>query len=379
MDFFRSKNPDTEKSDNLRRALHECERGRDVLLNAAKALILVTKELSVEAEDLDTAVVRDKLDDLAQKLHAGKDFQAVESSFQKDGKELLSYAKCQRRYLKDRETELTDIIETLTAAIASINRENQAFTDNIYAQSTRIEKLTRINDLKELKNELSREVEEAQRTLFEKQFIDERRMEQLSRRVHGLSAELKHVKMGVFRDGLTGAYNLKALERMMEEAVTRSAVTGDPFSFLVLDIDHYPAIVETSGQKMADRVILAIARSCRSFTTGNEFLARCREGIFSIIIPAQPLKYAGKRAKRLCKGIASERYTVEDSQPGCILSFTVSIGLSCHARGDNSRDVAERALKALYAAKRAGGNRVLTEKALSLRFRQGSDIIEPLY
>ncbi len=379
MEFFRKKDPRAAKWDDLQKQLRDCEQKKLLLFDFAGSLIILVKELSVEAEDLDTPSIKERLDGLSEKLRLDSDVRSLETGLERDREELFLFAGRQQEYLKDREAELAEIIETLTGAIASIGRENRVFTERIQAQSDRIEKLTRLNDLKQLKDGLSMEVEQVRRTVFEKQFADEQRIERLSRRVHGLDTELKHMKMTAFRDGLTGTYNLQALERRMEEAVTKSSVTGVPLSFLVLDIDHYPEIIKTSGQNLADRVILAIAQNCQSFISTEEFLARCREGIFSIVIPGQQVKYAAKRARRLCRAIASARYMLEESQPRDIISFTVSIGLSGYGRGDDSRSIVERGLRALYAAKRAGGNRVVTEKSLFLRFKQGGENIDPLY
>jgi diguanylate cyclase (GGDEF)-like protein len=72
-----------------------------------------------------------------------------------------------------------------------------------------------------------------------------------------------------------------------------------------------------------------------------------------------------KKARGICKAIATARYALDVSHPKTRLSFTISIGVSTSRAGDTIATVIERADAALYEAKRLGKNRAVREKRLS--------------
>jgi diguanylate cyclase len=71
-----------------------------------------------------------------------------------------------------------------------------------------------------------------------------------------------------------------------------------------------------------------------------------------------------KKAKRICTSIADSRYALDDIKDGHILSITVSIGISVYQEGDTTQSVIDRADQALYLAKGAGKNCVVSENEL---------------
>jgi len=74
------------------------------------------------------------------------------------------------------------------------------------------------------------------------------------------------------------------------------------------------------------------------------------------------LRNAVKKGKLICKEISKARYALEESNENTIISITLSIGASVYKKGDTVETTIARADKALYAAKQAGKNRVVSEK-----------------
>jgi diguanylate cyclase len=75
-------------------------------------------------------------------------------------------------------------------------------------------------------------------------------------------------------------------------------------------------------------------------------------------------KNATKKAKQLCRSIATARYADDDSLNADVVSVTVSIGVSTYRNGDTVKRLVDRADQCLYKAKAAGKNSVVAENML---------------
>ncbi|CAB1073996.1 hypothetical protein D1AOALGA4SA_2006 [Olavius algarvensis Delta 1 endosymbiont] len=108
---------------------------------------------------------------------------------------------------------------------------------------------------------------------------------------------------------------------------------------------------------------MAVINKCRQSIRGGDFLARYGGEEFALIMPGASLKNAVKKANAVCKSIAATRYCLDDIPGSPTLSVTISIGVSYLEKTDTASSITQRADKALYAAKAAGKNCVISENA----------------
>ncbi len=160
-------------------------------------------------------------------------------------------------------------------------------------------------------------------------------------------------------------HDCKAFDRHLSELVEANTVGKSPFSMLMLDIDNFKRINDSYGHPVGDRIIMAIAAKCRLNIRGRDFFARYGGEEFVILLPGASLRNAVKKAKFICKSVASVWYQLDDTGAGRPLKVTVSIGVGCHRKGDTAASIIQRADAALYAAKHAGRNCVCSEKGLT--------------
>ncbi len=156
-------------------------------------------------------------------------------------------------------------------------------------------------------------------------------------------------------DPLTGILNRRHFLSASTAELSRVKRYGFPLTLLMIDIDNFKAVNDTYGHSVGDIVIRTIATTCRTALRLPDILARYGGEEFVVTMPQTAEPEAKRVAERLRESLSAAEIDTKDGK----LSVTVSIGLAQWITSDNSiEDTIERADQALYAAKRAGKNRV---------------------
>lgn len=157
-------------------------------------------------------------------------------------------------------------------------------------------------------------------------------------------------------DPLTGLSNRRALEDSLGTLFAMLSRYGNPFSLMILDIDHFKRVNDDQGHLYGDQVLQQTARLLDDCARDTDIVVRYGGEEFVILMPETSLDGAAAFAERL-------RLEIEQDLP-----ITVSCG-AAFAREDDSADALFlRADQALYAAKNAGRNRA---------FRHNGTDVEP--
>lgn len=360
--FIRNRSTTEVPVAELEQQLASSRDQNDFFLITIRALLYFIKEFSLDLTEIGSENFKKRIDELLSHFLANSSERKMRHTFEESKELILSYIDREKNYLNDREKEFTNIIGLLTTGINTLNDENQAFNARLYQRSTKLEEITYLNDIRKIKEELKHEVEQIQYAVREKHHQDAKKLESLSREVESLKVDFQKAQHASMTDGLTGVYNRLAFDTQMTALLDRQAVTGLVFSLLLIDIDDFKRINDTYGHQVGDRVILAVAQQCKTAVRRDDMVARYGGEEFAVLLPGASLRHALKKARALCKAIASARYTLDAEKPHTTLSFTISIGVSACQADDTVTSVIERADKALYEAKRSGKNRAVSEK-----------------
>jgi two-component system cell cycle response regulator len=154
-------------------------------------------------------------------------------------------------------------------------------------------------------------------------------------------------------DPLTGMYNQRYLMRhlrgLLEGANRELAV-------LMVDVDHFKAVNDDYGHAAGDKALRAIADALRANTRAFDSLARYGGEEFVVVMPGTSIDDAAQAAERLRAAVAATPFAYE---AGRSVRLTVSIGAAASPLHATTPEALLRAADvALYAAKRAGRNRV---------------------
>jgi diguanylate cyclase (GGDEF)-like protein len=159
-------------------------------------------------------------------------------------------------------------------------------------------------------------------------------------------------------DSVTGVFNRRYLQIRLDEELQRSRRHDIPIAFLLLDIDDFKALNDSYGHPVGDIVLRDIAEILRRSVRVFDVCARYGGEEFVIIMPGSAGAGAARIAERIRERI--EAYRPADRRLSD-LRVTASIGLTMSSAETTATQLLESADRALYAAKRAGKNRVKAE------------------
>jgi diguanylate cyclase (GGDEF)-like protein len=156
------------------------------------------------------------------------------------------------------------------------------------------------------------------------------------------------------RDELTGcATRTYGLERLHVE-LRRSCRTGRPVSILLFDIDGFKAVNDTAGHLTGDLVLESVGAAIRQLVRTSDVCCRIGGDEFLVVLPDTPVQGAQVVAEKLREKVSSLRLDYAGPAP-----ITISVGYVSADHGEtDGLALVHRADKALYAAKRAGRNRI---------------------
>jgi diguanylate cyclase (GGDEF)-like protein len=158
-------------------------------------------------------------------------------------------------------------------------------------------------------------------------------------------------------DALTGLSNRRAFIDWATHEVARCARYGDHFCVTLLDVDHFKQVNDRYGHAAGDAVLAAVSRLMRKLVRSCDVIARWGGEEFVVAFPSTSLEDAALVAERI--RAALEGHQIADPG-GQILTVTASFGVAELEAGETLDQVVDRADRAMYAAKSAGRNRVLS-------------------
>ena len=157
-------------------------------------------------------------------------------------------------------------------------------------------------------------------------------------------------------DFLTGLDNRRQfIVRIVEELARLQRLGKLHAAVLMLDLDHFKRINDSSGHAAGDAMLKHFAALMRDELRKIDTVARVGGEEFAIILPGADAEEAKIFAERLRQKVAASPLVLNEQR----LAITVSIGIAVMKAGDADVDaVLVRADEALYRAKRNGRNRV---------------------
>ncbi|MFZ4607297.1 MAG: PleD family two-component system response regulator [Caulobacter sp.] len=163
-------------------------------------------------------------------------------------------------------------------------------------------------------------------------------------------------------DQLTGLHNRRYMEGQLGALVKWATHGGDPVSALMIDIDHFKKINDAFGHDIGDEVLREFAVRLASNVRAIDLPCRYGGEEFTVIMPGAQLADAQRVAERIRLHVAGSPFRVAGGRE--LLTVTISVGVATTLGESDTPDaLLKRADEAVYEAKAAGRNRVISRAA----------------
>ncbi|MBC7959679.1 MAG: diguanylate cyclase [Vallitaleaceae bacterium] len=189
-----------------------------------------------------------------------------------------------------------------------------------------------------------------------KRKLDEQQIQLL---VHQLEQERNVAQFNSITDDLTGIYNRRYFDEALKTEFLRLKRSRAVLSLIMLDVDHFKKYNDCNGHLAGDECLRRISAQLKAIVMRiPDIVARYGGEEFVVILPETEMEGATAMAQRIRKAV--EALQVPHTSDEWIGNITVSLGVvtAYPSAMESPEQIIALADEALYAAKRAGRNRV---------------------
>jgi diguanylate cyclase (GGDEF)-like protein len=241
--------------------------------------------------------------------------------------------------------EAEDMVRKLDEVAGGVKRLAEAYGRGYREQS----RLVRISD------RMQQELQDANRNLTEQA----RELRALNTTLEAEIQERERLANELEKlatiDELTGLFGRRHFLSLANREFARQRRVETPVSVMMLDLDHFKRVNDTHGHAVGDSVLRTLADVLRAGLREMDVAGRLGGEEFSVLLTGAESTVAIEVAHRLRIAMAEQVVT---TQSGDRVSCTISIGVAERDGDEALDDILNRADAALYAAKRAGRDRV---------------------
>jgi len=158
-----------------------------------------------------------------------------------------------------------------------------------------------------------------------------------------------------FLDALTGVKNRAAFDSNFKREIELSRRKHTDLSLILFDIDHFKRVNDRYGHTVGDLALKNVAQTVEATIRSSDALYRVGGEEFAVVLNGTDKSGAGLLAERIRQNIETLVFT----QPKG-LHVTLSLGIATLIPDEQPFGLFERADGALYQAKKAGRNQVVT-------------------
>jgi len=247
-------------------------------------------------------------------------------------------------------------IEQVMAMIDAAAGSATTYTESLAGMS---EKLSQSKDREGLRAIVETLVHTAKEMEVSNQKLEER-LNASKQEINELQVNLETVRTESLTDPLTQLANRKFFDDSLAAAIEEARAKNESLSLMMTDIDHFKNFNDNYGHLTGDQVLRLVAKTLTDCVKGRDTTARYGGEEFAIILPNTVLRSAIVVADHIRRAVMTKEL-MKRSTGEHLGRITVSIGVATLKKSDTAQTFIERTDTCLYAAKRHGRNRVMSE------------------
>jgi diguanylate cyclase len=174
--------------------------------------------------------------------------------------------------------------------------------------------------------------------------------------VHELQTRLVQMSEQVYEDQLTASLNRRGLDDVLERAFSRAERRNLPLCVSLLDIDDFKRLNDTHGHSAGDGALVHLVQVVKDTLRAMDVIGRFGGEEFLIVLPDTELEDAAQVVTRLQRELTKRIFMHNHER----ILITFSAGVALRAPNEDQATLIKRADEALYKAKKAGKNRVVS-------------------
>jgi diguanylate cyclase (GGDEF)-like protein len=177
---------------------------------------------------------------------------------------------------------------------------------------------------------------------------------QLQERLEDLAYQTDH-------DPLTGLYNRRAFDRLLDMELQRMQRQRSHLSLVMLDLDDFKQINDTYGHSFGDHVLRGLAHSLVRSKRVYDHAARLGGEEFALVLPGTGARTSLSMIQRLQEVFWDMEFKHEGRE-AVRVTFSAGIATCRGVPREGAKALLDLADDAMYQAKAAGKNTVVIER-----------------
>jgi diguanylate cyclase len=274
-------------------------------------------------------------------------------------KEVIYKQSLLKHSLAEAKARVKDMMMTVIDRLGAVATSTGDYHKKIEGYSQKISRAKGVGDLNQVLDDMLRDTRNAQEDTLRSQYdmiAARREVQAAETRIHELESELTQMSELAREDQLTGSLNRRGLDDFLEHEFARSERKKTPLCVALLDLDDFKRLNDTHGHSAGDGALIHLVQVIKTALRTMDIVARFGGEEFVIVLPHTPLEAAMQTVTRVQRELTKQIFMYNNER----LLITFSAGVALRKSGEEQTALIARADEALYKAKKAGKNRVVS-------------------
>jgi diguanylate cyclase len=182
------------------------------------------------------------------------------------------------------------------------------------------------------------------------------RIQKMEEETEQLRSKLSRNRDKLMKDTLTGARSRLAYDEMLAQELSRYQRYREAFCLAVLDLDFFKRVNDDFGHSAGDKALQLVVRMVSERIRETDAIFRVGGEEFALLLPRTALAAAATLLETIRQAVGGSGFHYE----GKPVAITLSVGVTAVREDDTAETLFARADDAMYRAKKAGRDRLVT-------------------